>query len=294
MCSRFLVLMLMVLVVAGCKTGPSAEELAETHAAQTATAASPTPMPTHTPTITLTSTPTPTPTSTNTPTRTATVTATPTDTLTPTLTPTSTQTRLPTRTSTSTATPGPFSFKDDFSRANLLAWPDCAIDCRWKDGRLYMGPYDDPAYFYELFCEACGEAKYYRMSFDAGFIEGQVDRFFGMVAAENRDYMVYFGISPYQYFHVGKYDEQLNDWVLSTRPSFSSAIKGTYGTNHLEVIVQPDDSGGSVNFTFKINGKNVYTLYDLPAVSSKVGFAISWQAMGVWFDNFEYEEIEVK
>jgi hypothetical protein len=287
------------LTLVGCtKKGPSVAQLADTRIAETATAASPTPLPTNTFTVTATPTHTPTNTSTvtQTPTETSTITPTPTKTTRPTHTATITNTPKPTNTFTPTKTPGPFTFKDDFSTRNLGAWPRCVSDCEWKDEKLYVGPFSDANHFHEIICEACDGFKFYRMAADMAFVEGQVDRTFGFVIAENYDFMVYFGISPWQFANVSKWDNSIGDWIelISQRQMWNTMVKPSYATNHLEVLVQPGSGGSNADYIFKINGKTAYVINNQPIRVSQVGLGIGWQAMGVWYDNFEFEEIEVK
>ncbi len=288
-----------ILGVSSCAPkGPSAAQLADTRIAETVAAASPTPLPTNTATVTDTPTLTPTytPTITLTPTMTPTDTPTPTPTKRPTHTPTATNTPKPTNTFTPTRTPGPFTFKDDFTKEDLSAWPKCIFDCEWKDGKLYVGPFSDPSSFHDIPCEACGEYPYYRMSADMAFVEGQVDRFFGFITADNSDFSIFYGISPYQAALITKWDYSLRDWVdlISPGQMWNSLVKASYATNHLEAIVRPGQGGAGADYIFKINGKNAYIFNGQPIKTSKVGLGIAWQAMGVWYDNFEFEEIEVK
>jgi hypothetical protein len=287
---------LLIALTACGEKGPNAEQLAETRIAETAAAASPTPLPTDTPTITVTPTDTATPTSTSTPTQTPTVTATPTPTDTPTDTATVTKTPTPTKTFTPTKTPGPFTFKDDFSSKNLDAWPMCIFNCEWKDGKLYMGPFSDDNDFHQVLCEACGRYKYYRIAVDTTFVEGFADRWWGLIAAENTTFSLFFGISPFQFAIVTKWEYTNRKWVdlISQRQSWNALVNPSYGTNHLEMIISPDQAGTGVDYLVKINGKTAYVIPSQPARASQVGFAISWQSMGVWFDNFEFEEIETK
>ncbi len=134
------------------------------------------------------------------------------------------------------------------------------------------------------------------MSADMTFVEGQVDRYFGFVSAENRDFTIFFGISPWQFAIVTKWDNSLRNWtdLISQSQMWNGMVKPSYATNHLEAIVQPNADGSSADYIFKINGKTAYVINKQPARISQVGFAIGWQAMGVWYDNFEFEEIEVK
>ena len=161
---------------------------------------------------------------------------------------------------------------------------------------MYIGPFSDPTNFHQVMCEGCEQFKYYRISVDTAFVDGYADRFWGFLLAENEDFSVFFGISPFQAALVTKWDYSVGDWVdlISQGQMWKSIINPSYGTNHLEVFVEPAGSGTGVDYTIKINGKNAYVITSQPVKTSQVGFAIGWQAMGVWYDNFEFEEIEVK
>ncbi len=172
----------------------------------------------------------------------------------------------------------------------------CLFDCEWKDGKLYVGPFTDPNSFHQIYCDGCGKYKFYRMSADMAFVTGQVDRHFGFITADNNDFAIFFGISPWQHAVVLKWDYSIRDWIelISRAKMWTHLINASYGTNHLEAIVQPRPDGTSADYIFKINGKVAYRIDSQPVKASEVGLGIDWQAMGVWFDNFEFEEIEVK
>lgn len=296
-----LVLIIIISVgVSSCKTkGPSVDELVQTKVMQTRQAASPTPRPSKTPTDKPadTSTPTSTPTATPTSTSTATPTPTPSPTNTSTSSPTPTYTPLPTDTSTPTVTPGPLVFKDDFSTQIAEAWSDCK-GCQWKDGKLYMGPYDaggDADQYNFVLCEACGEAEYYRVAVDATFVSGYADRLFGLMTAYTDDgNFMEMGISTFQFCFIGYHNHISGEWDL-WNPRFEQIINGMvnpgYVNNHLEVLAKPS-AGGGVDYYIKLNDKTSFVIYSKPAVLAQVGLILDWHSISIAFDNFEYEEFE--
>jgi hypothetical protein len=258
-----------MLILVGCQAGPSAEQLASTAVAQTAAAASPTPLPTNTPlpptaTATATSTFTPVP---------------------PTVTPVPTRTPRPTETIVPSATPGPFV--EDFSTANA-AWAKCD-GVKVEDGRLLMGPYEASANFNSCECATCKAYTTYRFSVDATYVEGQVDRDFG-VQVENEKFALYVGISPWQAYEISKYDWKTESWTQVTF-KWSSLVKASKATNHLEIETKPSTKAGQVDIYVKINGTTAYVLYGQDALPSIPAFGVAWHAMGVAFDNFSYEEL---
>lgn len=281
--------------------GPSVDELVQTKMLQTRQAASPTPLPTKAPTVTTTATPTPIPTDTSTasptptpiPTSTATptITSTPTETLTPTPPPT------PTDTSTPTATPGPLTFHDDFSQKIAGAWSDCK-GCEWKDGKLYMGPYEpsgDSDQYHYIICEACGKAKFYRVSVDATFVSGYADRLFGLMTTFTDDgSFMEMGISTFQFCFIGYHNHVTGEWFLwnpVVKQILNKMVNPGYLTNHLEVIAKPSQGGGS-DYYINLNGRTSFLIYSKPAVNAKVGLILDFHNISIAYDNFEYEEIE--
>ena len=264
----------------GCLGKGQTQQAEPTEEATSTRAPSATPEPTNTP-VPPTNTPEPT--------------ATPLPTDTPTPIPTDTPTPVPTDTPTVTATPGPVVFTDDFSTQIVGAWGECS-GCEWKDGKLYMGPFEPSANdMHEIVCEACGEATYYRFSVDATFVEGQVDRFFGVLMGWSEDYYIYAGVSPWQASIIEKLDYAKDLWSkISPGDVWDNNVKASYGTNRIEVIAQLSTVAGKVDYYLKINKGTSYVLYTQPAAMSKVGLVIGWHSVGAWFDNFAYEEIEVK
>lgn len=269
---RFLlILFIFTLLLNAC--GPSPEELAATSAVETIAAASPTPLPTDTPTPTGTSTETPTPT----------------DLPSPTITPTATRTRRPTNTPTKTPTPGPYSYFDDFTYG-ISDWPDCE-ECSWEDGRLVMGPYDPSRWFHNNVCVACGENTYYRMAVDATFIDGQVDRFYGITFGTNNTTLYFMGVSPWGFYLISRYYYEDRYWADIAFVQ-SGSVVGSYGTNHIEVYVQPSSNPNFADYMVYLNGDLINAIYTRPAVDTWVGLAVDFHAQVVAYDNFEYIVIE--
>ena len=179
---RVTLLVLCTLLLSAC--GSNASQLAATYVAGTMAAVPPTippsstPLPSDTPVPTYTHTPTPLPSNT----------------------PTVTDTRTPTTTPTVTRTPGPFSFFDDFA-SDSGGWENCEL-CLWKDGALVMGPYEPASVLHKNYCTGCGSHMYYKIAVDATFIDGQVDRFFGVFVGDANGKQYYFGISPWQFYII--------------------------------------------------------------------------------------------
>lgn len=255
--------------------GPSAEQLAANNAAETIAAAPPTSPPTDTPIPTDTATPLPTDTPTPIPTDT------------PTLVPTNTP--LPTDTPTVTPIPGPFSFMDDFS-TDSGGWEDCDL-CSWENDGLLVGPFPPTANFHKNYCTGCGEQTYYQIAVDGTFIDGQVDRFFGVFVGDANGKQYYLGISPWQYYIIGQHIDEGDTWeVLDFR--WSGAVKASYATNHFEVAIRPASQPNTADYYFSLNGSNIYIIYGRPVVPSKAGLAMDWHAVTANYDNWEYVEIE--
>jgi len=211
---------------------------------------------------------------------------------------TSTATPLPTDTPTITPTPGPVSIKDDFSSQSDI-WEDCE-KCVWQDGQLILGPYDPGNNLGEslnfVLCSGCGEHKYYRVAVDATFVDGQVDRFFGLLApiffnsGGQYDRLFYLGLSPWQYYTIRDYnydDGEIKQLAFKN----SSAVKPGRATNRFEITVNPGNSDVTVDVTFYLNGKSLYTFPSLKATPSWVGLGMSFHSTTVAYDNFEYEEL---
>jgi hypothetical protein len=266
-----IICLLFAMLLGAC--GPSVQNLASTSAAETIAAASPTPLPTDTPK----------------PTNTPTETAVPTDTPIPTDTPTATRTLSPTKTRTITPTPGPFSFFDDFT-FDSGGWEDCE-GCTWENGTLVMGPYDPSSFFHANYCTACGSNIYYRMSVDVAFIDGEVDRFYGVVFADGNNSMYYLGISPWGYYTMARWDYDGKYWEELAFEQ-SNAVIGSYGTNHLEVKVQPATTSGYADYYIYINDILVKVIYSRPAEHTWIGLAMDYHAQVAAYDNWEFVVIE--
>ena len=239
----------------------------------------------------------PTETPTITPTFTPTLTPVPTITETPTLTPSP----LPTDTPTITPTPGPFSFSDDFSQANSLSRYTCD-HCKIEDGRLLFGPFDPQDNMGEQFstviCEVCGQHTYYRVSVDVTYVSGPTDRFYGIVGLVSADQaklnrVIYFGVSTWQVYTVRDYDYD-KSLLTELQSNLSGYINPTTATNHIVIEVKPSAQAGFVDVYFTVNGGLMYILYLQPAKPTYAGLGMSFHSMTVAYDNFLYEEIEVK
>jgi hypothetical protein len=239
----------------------------------------------------------PTETPTITPTFTPTLTPVPTATETPTLTPSP----LPTDTPTITPTPGPFSFREDFSEAGALRHFSCD-QCKVENGQLLFGPFPPVDNMGEQFsmvlCEECGKHTYYRVSVDATYMDGPTDRFFGIIGhvdgdADTLNRLIYFGVSTWQVFAIRDYN--YGKGILNELQSnLSGYIIPTRGTNHLVIEVKPSAQPDFVDVYFTVNGGLLYVLYLQPAEPTYAGLGMSFHSMTVAYDNFVYEEIEVK
>lgn len=239
--------------------------------------------PTDTPTITPTFTPTQTPL--------------PTSTETPTLTPSP----IPTDTPTITPTPGPFSYTEDFSETGALSNFSC-VKCEVKDGSLFFGPFPPEDNLGEQFslilCEVCGARTHYRVSVDATYVDGPTDRFFGITALVKTDgnklnRTVYLGSSTWQIYVVRDYNYETG--VLSELNSnLTGYLFPGRTTNHLVIEVKPSARAGFVDVYFIINGGTLYVYYLQAEEETFAGLGISFHSMTVSYDNFTYEEIEIK
>jgi hypothetical protein len=241
--------------------------------------------------------PSETPTASTTPTATLTFTPSPTVTETPTQTPSPPPTSPP----TITLTPGPFSFRDDFSEAGSLRNFSC-FKCEVKNGRLLFGPFEPENNLGEQFrmvvCETCGEHVYYRLSVDATYLDGPTDRFYGIVGLIDADEdklnrVIYLGISTWQVYTVRDYDYK-NGVLKELSVDVSGYVNPGVGTNHIGIEVKPSWQPNLVDVYFTINGGTLYVLYLQPAIPTQAGMGMSFHSMTVAFDNFTYDEIEVK
>lgn len=207
----------------------------------------------------------------------------------PTNTPTATSTRRPTKTPTITPTPGPFSFSDDFT-SDSGGWEYCE-SCTWTNGTLVLGPYDPSSFFHVNYCSGCGLNLYYRFSVDVTFIKGEVDRFFGVIFADSEDYLYYLGISPWGFYTLDKWDYADEYW---TNLAFeqSNAVIGSYGTNHIEVMVKPTTKADYADYYIYINDIVVRVVYSVKVTPSLVGLGMNYHAQVAAYDNWEYVVIE--
>jgi hypothetical protein len=270
--SRLTMGVMIILLLASC--APSKEQLAATNAAETVAAASPTSIPTETPTPTSTGTPT----------------STPTETPIPSKTPTATQTPKPTRTPTITPTPGPFSFYDDFS-TNTGGWVDCE-ECHWENGTLIMGPFDPSSFFHINYCTGCEENYYYTMEVDVTFIDGQVDRFYGVTFADGQKSVYYLGISPWGWYELLKYHWDQDYWDQIAFKQ-SSAVIGSYGTNHFKIVVQPAANNSNTAEYYVYLNDNLLQVFTNQAVElTSVGLGMDFHAQVAAYDNWKYTVIE--
>jgi hypothetical protein len=147
-----------------------------------------------------------------------------------------------------------------------------------------------------ILCVGCGEHMYYRVAIDATFVDGQVDRFFGILApmffTPSGEYsrFFYLGLSPWQYYTIRDYNYDKNQ-VKELAFKNSSAVKPGKAANRFEITVKPGSSDSTIDVTFYLNGKSLYTLPSLEASSSWVGLGMSFHSTTVAYDNFEYEEL---
>ena len=254
----------------------SAEQLAATMVVQTYAAASPLASATLAPTHTLTPAPSATPT--------------PTPTEIPSATPTPTATPLPSNTPTSTATPGPFILVDDFAM-DRGDWEDCQF-CTWENDALTMGPFPPSSEDVHVnLCTGCGEYTTYHMSVDGTFVDGQVDRFFGIVFGMSETSGYYLGISPWQFYVLLQYHPDGN-WWEGIDFQYSGIVKPGYGTNTFAVRMQPGAQAGTVDMFVYLNDTLIFTRYNQPPLRTQVGLAMNFHDLTVRYDNFIFEEIE--
>jgi hypothetical protein len=154
-----------------------------------------------------------------------------------------------------------------------------------------MGPYDPSSFFHINYCSACEDNNFYRMAVDVTFIDGEVDRFFGVIFADGTKYVDYLGISPWGFYTIERwhYDEGYWEKIAFEQ---SSAVIGSYGTNHLEVIVQPASKAGYADYYIHINDSVVKVLYNLEVEPTWVGLGMNYHAQVAAYDNWEYVVIE--
>jgi hypothetical protein len=209
-------------------------------------------------------------------------------------------TPVPTQTDTPEPTPSPtpriIKLQDDFSSRSEI-WGECE-NCVWEEGRFIFGPFEphgtgQDQIFY-IFCEACGENKYYRVAADVTYVEGYGgDRTFGILAGMGiNDVLAAGTVSTSQHALYETFDLTTKRWGGTPFRVYGAVAPGS-GTNHIEVSIVPAKSRGGADITVAVNGKNLILLYDQKVVSSKVGLYLGWHSIGVAFDNFEYEQFEM-
>ncbi len=210
------------------------------------------------------------------------------------------ETPVPSPTITPEPTPSPtpriIKLQDDFSSRSEI-WGDCEI-CAWEEGRLIFGPYEphgsgQDQIFY-VFCEACGENKYYRVAADVTYVEGYGgDRTFGILAGLGIHEVLAAGtVSTSQHAMYETFDLTTKRWGGTPFRTYGAVAPGA-GTNRIEVSVVPAKSQGGADITVSVNGRNLILLYDQKVMPSKVGLYLGWHSIGVAFDNFEYEQLEM-
>jgi hypothetical protein len=252
----------------------SAEEIAATMVIETFAAASPLASPSLAPSDTLTPVPT----------------GTPTPTAVPTNTPEPTKTPIPSDTPTPTATPGPFTLFDDFAK-DSGSWENCQV-CTWENDALTMGPFPPSSVaVHTNLCSGCGSYTTYHMSVQGTFIDGQVDRFFGIVFGMSENSGYYLGISPWQFYVLLEYHPD-GDWWEGLDIQWSGTVNASYATNTFEVRVQPGSQAGTVDMFVYLNDTLIFTRYNQPARAAQVGLAMNFHDVMVRYDNFIFEEIE--
>ena len=162
--------------------------------------------------------------------------------------------------------------------------------CSWENGGLLMGPFPPTSNFHKNYCTGCGERTYYEISVDGTFVEGQVDRFFGVFVGDVDGKQYYLGISPWQFYIVGQHSDEGDSWeVLDAK--WSSAVNASYATNHFQVIIKPSIQDNKADIVFSLNGSTVYVIYGVSVKPSKAGLAMDWHAVTTNYDNWEYVEI---
>jgi hypothetical protein len=221
---------------------------------------------------------------------------TPTNTTHPPSTPTATQTPSPTDTPTQTITPtpGPLKITDDFSTKSDI-WGSCP-GCEWKDGKLYVGPYDyseDPTDLYRVVCEACGEPIFYRVSATVQFIEGSgLDRGFGLLVHDSNTRLLDLEITTGQFNAFFEFNYSTERWRLMIDPKKVFAkLFPSYEENRLEVVAKPSNTKGMVDYEVNINDSTAYYIWSQNKEPGWVGLVVGWHGIGVAFDDFIFEEL---
>lgn len=152
--------------------------------------------------------------------------------------------------------------------------------------------------FNMILCEICGKHTYYRVSVDVTYVDGPTDRFYGIVGLVDADAsklkrVIYFGVSTWQVYAIRDYD--YGKGILNELQSnLSGYINPTTATNHIVIEVKPSATPNFVDVYFTVNNGLLYVLYLQPATPTRAGLGMSFHSMTVAYDNFTYEEIEVK
>ena len=129
------------------------------------------------------------------------------------------------------------------------------------------------------------------MFIDGTFVDGQVDRFFGIVFGVTETSGYYFGVSPWQFYVILEYHADDNLWEI-LELEWSGAVHASYATNNLEVRVLPTGQTRTVDILMYLNSTLIHTIYDRPAVNGLVGMGMDFHDVTARSDNLIYEEIE--
>jgi hypothetical protein len=156
---------------------------------------------------------------------------------------------------------------------------------------MLMGPFPPGANFYKNYCTGCGVRSFYEISVDGTFVDGQVDRFFGVFVGDANGKQTYFGISPWQFYIISTHTDEGDSWEFIDF-QWSGTVHGSYETNHFKVTIKPAYQPNTADYLFSLNGSIVYIIYSNPVRPSQTGLAIDWHSMTVKYDNWKYVEIE--
>ena len=121
---------------------------------------------------------------------------------------------------------------------------------------------------------------------------------YGIVGGVRRDNLridriLYFGVSTWQVYTIRDYDYG-KGLLNELQSNLSGYINPTTATNHLVIEVKPSSQPEFVDVYFTVNNGLMYVLYLQPAKPTYAGLGMSFHSMTVAYDNFSYEEIEVK
>jgi hypothetical protein len=75
----------------------------------------------------------------------------------------------------------------------------CQRNKQWENSGLVAGPFPLASNFHYYECTGCGDATPHKIEVDATFLEGQVDRFFGVMVGNADGEQYYPGISRWQF-----------------------------------------------------------------------------------------------